>query len=166
MRARVRFCRAGNRKLSTTVLLRHSQRFLSGSVPSDSREETMVKSRILSLVAIGMTLGACASGPPKTEVSSAIAAANNATEHARIDGALAAAPATMADALQKLSQAQAAAKDDERETAIRLANEAKADADLADATSQAARAEAASQAVNSDLRTLQQTTAPKPGGLP
>jgi len=126
----------------------------------------MVKSRVLSFVAIGMTLGACGSGPPRTEVSASIAAANNAADHARTDGALAAAPATMADALQKLSQAQAAAKDDERETAIRLANEAKADADLADATSQAARAEAASQAVNIDLGTLRQTTAPKPGVLP
>lgn len=126
----------------------------------------MFKLRVLSVVAIGMTLGACASGPPETEVSSAIAAANDATDHARTDGALATAPDTMADAFQKLNQAQAAAKDGDRKIAIRLANEAKADADLADATSQAVRAEAASRAVNTDLSTLQQTAAPKPGVLP
>jgi hypothetical protein len=126
----------------------------------------MFKLHALSVLAIAVPLAACASGPPKTEVSSSIAAATDAANHARTDGALAAAPDIMADALQKLSQAQTAAKEDDRKTAIRLANEAKADADLADATSQAARAEAASQAVNSDLDTLQQTTTPKPRALP
>jgi hypothetical protein len=108
-----------------------------------------------------MTLGACASGPPSTAASASIAAANDAISHARSDNALGASPQMVNDAEQRLSQAQAAAKDDDNETAIRLADEAKADADLADATAQASEAERAAQTVNADVGTLQQTTAPR-----
>lgn len=118
--------------------------------------------RSLSYVFVAaMTLAACASGPPSTAASASIAAANDAISHARADNALGASPQMVNDAEQRLSQAQAAAKDDDNETAIRLADEAKADADLADATAQASQAERAAQAVNSDVSTLQQTTAPR-----
>lgn len=119
------------------------------------------------IAVIVITLGACASGPPKTEVSSSIAAANAAVNHARTDGALAAAPDALLNAQQKLDQAQTAAKNDDGKTAIRLADEARAEADFADAKSQAVRAEKAAHAINSDVDTLQQqTTSPKPGDQP
>jgi hypothetical protein len=118
--------------------------------------------RYLSCVfVVAMTLGACASGPPSTAVSASIAAANDAINHARADNALGASPQMVNEAEQRLSQAQAAAKSDDNETAIRLADEAKADADLADATAQASQAEKAAQTVNSDVGTLKQTTAPR-----
>jgi len=110
---------------------------------------------------MAMTLAACASGPPSTAASASIAAANDAISHARADNALGTSPQMVNDAEQRLSQAQAAAKDDDNETAIRLADEAKADADLADATAQASQAERAAQTVNADVNTLKQTTAPR-----
>jgi hypothetical protein len=115
----------------------------------------------LSVAVMTMTLGACASGPPATSASAAIAAANDAISHARADNGLGAAPDIVNEAEQRSNQAQAAAKDGDNETAIRLANEAKADADLADARAQADQSEKAAGAVNSDIGALRQTTAPR-----
>jgi len=114
-----------------------------------------------SISVLAMTLAACASGPPSTAASASVAAASDAISHARADNALGASPDIVNDAEQRLSQAQAAAKDGDNETAIRLANEAKADANLADATAQADQAEKAAGTVNSDIGTLRQTTAPR-----
>jgi hypothetical protein len=131
----------------------------------DPREADMARLKawryLSSLFFATMTLGACASGPPSTAASASIAAANDAISHARADNALGASPQMVNEAEQRLSQAQAAAKDDDNETAIRLADEAKADADLADATAQAAQSEKAAQTVNADVGTLKQTTAPR-----
>jgi TRAP-type mannitol/chloroaromatic compound transport system substrate-binding protein len=114
-----------------------------------------------SVSVLAMTLGACASGPPSTAASASIAAASDAISHARADNALGASPDIVNEAEQRLSQAQGAVKDGDNETAIRLANEAKADADLADATAQADQAEKAAGTVNSDIGTLNQATAPQ-----
>jgi Domain of unknown function (DUF4398) len=135
---------------------------VSGDDPREAEMARLNTWRYLSYVFFAaMTLGACASGPPSTAVSASIAAANDAISHARADNALGESPQMVNDAEQRLSQAQAAAKNDDNETAIRLANEAKADADLADATAQASQAERAAQAVNADVGTLKQTTAPR-----
>jgi hypothetical protein len=112
--------------------------------------ETMITYRFALAIAAALTLGACASGPPKT-----------AATHARNDNALAAQPQIMQEAQQRLDQALTAANSGDNRTAIRLADEAKADADLADAAAQADVAEKAAQTVRSDIGTLQQTTAPK-----
>jgi sRNA-binding protein len=116
----------------------------------DPREAEMARLntwRYLSCVFFAaMTLGACA---------------NDAISHARADNALGATPQMVNEAEQRLGQAQAAAKDGDNETAVRLADEAKADANLADATAQASQAERAAQAVNADVGTLKQTTAPR-----
>jgi acyl-CoA thioesterase len=118
-----------------------------------------VKSGV-ALVVATITLGACASGPPDTEVSAALSAANESITHARTDNALVAAPETVNEAQRLLSQAQKAQNSGDKAQALRLANEAKVDGDLADATAQAAKAHQAAQVVNSDIGTLQQTTAP------
>jgi Domain of unknown function (DUF4398) len=119
-----------------------------------------VKSGVVLAVAT-IALGACASGgPPDTQVSAAFSAANESISHARTDDAMAAAPQTFTEAQTLLSQAQKAQNSGDRAQALRLANEAKADGDLADATAQAAKAHQAAMTVNSDLGTLQQTTAP------
>jgi Domain of unknown function (DUF4398) len=114
-----------------------------------------------SILFLAITLGACASGPPATQVSASIAAANEAIIHARNDNALSAAPDLAMEAERKLTQAQTAAKSGDNTTADRLANEAKADAELADATAQNMKSQQAAQTVHSDITTLQQTTAPK-----
>jgi hypothetical protein len=133
----------------------------NGKFVGEDREEMMELRALSSAVAIVVTLGACASGPPETAISSSLAVANDAINRARTDGALGAAPQSIANAQQKLAQAQDAAKAGQKEAAIRLADEAKAEADLADATSQAAQAENAAQQIGNDIGTLRQTTAPK-----
>jgi hypothetical protein len=115
----------------------------------------------LTCVVLATLLGACASGPPKTEATAALGAANDAVAHARDDNALAASPDVAAEAQQRLVQAQTALNNGDTATAIRLANEAKADADLADATARAAQAQKASSAVQSDIGAMQ-SIAPKP----
>ena len=114
-----------------------------------------------SILFLAIALSACASGPPETQVSASMAAANEALAHARNDNGLSAAPDAVLEAEQKLTQAQQAAKSGDNTTADRLANEAKADADLADAKAQNLKAQQAQQALHSDITTLQQTTAPK-----
>lgn len=117
-----------------------------------------------SAISLGFALtmlAGCASGPPATATAASMAAASEAINHARSDNALASAPQIIADAQQRYNQAQTAANSGDNEAAIRLANEAKADADLADATAQATQSEQAAQTVNSDINTLKQTTAPK-----
>jgi hypothetical protein len=114
-----------------------------------------------SILFVTATLGACASGPPSTAASASIAAADEAIGHARRDNGLAVAPDIVNEAQQKVSQARSAANSEDNATAIRLADEAKADADLADATAQNLKAQQAAQTVSSDITTLKQTTAPK-----
>jgi hypothetical protein len=117
--------------------------------------------RFALIAATVLTLGACASGPPKTAATEALGSASTAISHARTDNALAAQPQIMQEAQQRFDQAQAAADKGDTQTAIRLAEEAKADADFADSAAQAAKAEQAAQAVRSDIGTLKQTTAPQ-----
>jgi hypothetical protein len=102
-----------------------------------------------AVLGAALTLGACASGPPATAAAAALGSAGEAINHARADNGLAAAPDIVAEAQQKLAQARTAAQNGDNAAAIRLANEAKADADLADATAQAARAREAASAANS-----------------
>jgi hypothetical protein len=126
--------------------------------PNESRSGEMYEFNtrvVLSLVVVGLSLAACASGPPATTVSASMGAASDAVNHARSDNALGAAPDVMNEAQQKLSQAQSAENAGENALAVRLAAEAKADADLADATAQTARAQKAAQQVNSGIGTSQ-----------
>jgi hypothetical protein len=80
-----------------------------------------------------------------------MAAANEAINHARNDNALAAAPDIVNEAEQKLNQARAAADSGDNTAAVRLANEAKADVELADATAQNMKAQKAAESVHSDI---------------
>lgn len=121
----------------------------------------MITYRFALAAAAALALGACAGGPPKTAATAALGRAGDAITHARNDNALAAQPQIMQEAQQRFDQARMAADNGDTRTAIRLADEAKADADLADAAAQADVAEKAAQTVRSDIGTLQQTTAPK-----
>jgi hypothetical protein len=60
----------------------------NGKFVGEDREEMMELRALSSAVAIVVTLGACASGPPESAVSSSLAVANDAINHARTDGAL------------------------------------------------------------------------------
>jgi hypothetical protein len=103
-----------------------------------------------------MALAACASGRGAPAASPSIALATESVDRARTDGALQSAETPMLEAQRKLGAAQEAAARGENDKAIRLATEAKAEADLADATARAAEAERAAAAVKQDAGMLRQ----------
>lgn len=109
--------------------------------------------RALSTVAGCVLIAACASAPAPTEQ---LAAGTAAYESARSAGAPQYAPSEFAVAQQKIEQAQMAMKNGDNERARRLAEEAEADARLANAKTSAARSQAAAAEVQQGLQVLQE----------
>jgi hypothetical protein len=102
----------------------------------------------LSFVILG-----CASVPPPTELM-AVSSASLADANAA--GANEAAPIEMRAARDKLDRAKAAMSDKNNELARSLAQEARVDAQLAEAKAHAAKASKAAEAVHEDSRVLQE----------
>lgn len=98
----------------------------------------MLTARLLSL-AVAATLAACASEPPPRS----LAQASQAVDQAAQSGAAAAAPLEMTLARDKLMAAQAAADREKTAEADRLAQEAIANAELAQAKADDAKSRAA-----------------------
>lgn len=104
-----------------------------------------------------LAMAACGGGRASPSATAAsIALATESVNRARTDGALQSAQEPMQEAQQKLTAAQQAAARDDNDQAIRLATEAKANADLADTTARAAEAERAAAAVKQDAGILRQ----------
>jgi hypothetical protein len=101
-------------------------------------------------------LAGCGGGQAAPSATPSIALATESVDRARTDGALQSAGTPLLEAQRKLGAAQEAAARGENDKAIRLATEAKADADLADTTARAAEAERASAAVKQDTDMLRQ----------
>lgn len=131
------------------------------------RRKRSITTATSMIVPMLVVLSACASGPSASSVKSSIALANDAVSRARTDGALQSAPMPLQEAQQKLGAAQDAASHDRNAEAVRLATEAKADADLADVTAQTAQATQAAAAVQQDAGAmrLQGSTVPPPLGV-
>lgn len=98
-------------------------------------------------------LGACASGPPPT---AALAASTASYEAARSAGAPEYAAAQLNTARTKLERARALAQTGKNVEAIRLAEQADADAQLARATAASERSRRAVAEVEASLRTLRE----------
>jgi len=109
-----------------------------------------------AICALVLVMAACGGGRASPSATAAIALATESVNRARTDGALQSAQEPMQEAQQKLTAAQLAAARDDNDQAIRLATEAKADADLADTTARAAEAERAAAAVKQDAGILRQ----------
>ena len=102
-------------------------------------------------LSLAVLLSACASVPPPTEQ---LAAGRSALNSAQQAGAPQYAPVELAQARTKLQDAEAAMRAEEFEVARRLAEEASADAALAQARAGSARARQAAQQVDESIRTL------------
>ena len=98
-------------------------------------------------------LAACASAPPPTDQ---LAVSTAAVAHAAAAGAAELAPTEMRTAREKLDMANAAVTAKDYPRAQSLAQEAQADASLAEAKSQSIKARKAAQAVNEDNRALRE----------
>ena len=98
-------------------------------------------------------LAACASTPPPTEQ---VAVATAAVAHAAAAGAAELAPTEMRTASEKLDMAKAAVTAKNYDRAQSLAQEAQADASLAEAKSLSIKARKAAQAVNEDNSALRE----------
>jgi septal ring factor EnvC (AmiA/AmiB activator) len=102
-----------------------------------------------------LLLAACAS-PQKVPATADVAVSRNAVENAVSAGAPALAPDDMQAARAKMMRANAALAAKDYKLARELAIQAQADAKLAQSKADSAKATAAANALNEDLRVLQQ----------
>jgi len=105
-----------------------------------------------------LVLAACASMPPPT---SELAVSTAAVAHAAGAGANEAAPVDMNSARDKLARANKAMIDKDYKLALSLSQEAQADARLAEAKADSARAVKAAAAVQADGQALREELARK-----
>lgn len=103
--------------------------------------------------ALGISLSGCATTPIPYE---RIAVAKAAVQHAEQSGAPEFAPVEMAAARDKLSRAEKAAADHDVLPATQLADQANADAQLAEATAQEQRSHKAAVQFDASLQALRQ----------
>lgn len=105
-----------------------------------------------------IVLAACASMPPPT---SELAVSTAAVAHAAGAGANEAAPNDMSTAREKLARANKAMIDKDYPMALKLSQQAQADARLAESKADAARAQKAADAVQADNQALREELARK-----
>lgn len=108
----------------------------------------------LGLGLIGL-LAACAS-PQKAPATAEVAVSRNAVENAVSAGAAELAPAEISAAREKMLKANQALAARDYKLARELAMQAEADAKLAQSKATSAKASAAANALNDDLRVLRQ----------
>ncbi|QOY95984.1 DUF4398 domain-containing protein [Massilia sp. UMI-21] len=108
-----------------------------------------------SAVAGVMVLAGCAS-PQKAPATADVAVSRNAVENAVSAGAAELAPEEITAARDKMTRANAALAAKDYKLARELAIQAQADAKLAQSKARSAKATAASQALDEDLRVLRQ----------
>jgi hypothetical protein len=107
----------------------------------------------LACGAVVLLLAACAS-PQKAPATADVAVSRNAVQNAVAAGAPELAPAEITSARQKMLMANQALAAKDYKRARQLAMEAQADAQLAQSKATSAKATAASDALNADLRVL------------
>ena len=117
--------------------------------------------RRVNLVLAGalLLLAACASTPPPT---AQMALANAAVTSATAAGGVEMAPAEMALAREKLRRAQTAMDAKDHDTALRLSQQAQADAQLAQAKAEAEKARRSALALQEAGRALREEMARQP----
>ncbi|MFK3738766.1 DUF4398 domain-containing protein [Massilia sp. TN1-12] len=108
-----------------------------------------------AMVTVALALVACAS-PEKTPATAAVAVSHNAVENAVSAGAPELAPQEINAAREKMMRANQALAAKDYKTARELAVQAQADAKLAQSKANSAKATAAADALNQDLRVLRQ----------
>jgi hypothetical protein len=124
---------------------------------SSSRRDDQMKyticARVLGVAAVATVLACCASNPVPNEK---IAVAKSSVQRAEQAGAPESAPVEMAAARDELARAQRAAADRDAVSAMRLAERANVDAQLAEATAQGRRSLKAATEFDASLQALRQ----------
>jgi outer membrane murein-binding lipoprotein Lpp len=116
----------------------------------------LLKSVAMATAAAGaLVLAGCAS-PQKAPATADVAVSRNAVENAVSAGAAELAPEEITAARDKMMRANAALAAKDYKLARELAIQAQADAKLAQSKARSAKATAASQALDEDLRVLRQ----------
>ena len=110
--------------------------------------------KVLCAAAV-LSLAACSS-PQKAPATADVAVSKNAVENAVSAGAADLAPAEITAARAKMMRANEALASKDYKQARELAMQAQADAQLAQSKANSAKATAASNALNEDLRVLRQ----------
>jgi hypothetical protein len=118
----------------------------------------MTKTKWIALPLLAMTLAACASTPDR-EVIEQVSAARAGIEQAERADADAKSSQALATARTKLDSATRALDDGDEERALRLAEEARADAAYAGASARAASAQNAAAEIEETIRTLRSEAA-------
>ena len=118
-----------------------------------------VVTRSLVPVAALVTMLGCSSGPRPVEQ---LARASTLIEQAEKTGAARFAAADLEQARGKLSRAETAADDGDQETALRLAQQAAVDAELAQARAAAAEAKNSEEELKRSLQSLREEAGRKP----
>ncbi len=103
--------------------------------------------------AVALSAAGCATMPIPNEQ---IAVAKSSVQHAEQAGAPELAPVEMSAARDKLARAEKAAADHDAQPATQLAEQANADAQLAEATAQEQRSHKAAMELDASLRALRQ----------
>ena len=119
----------------------------------DAKSSKLV-SRLAAVAAV-LALSACAS-PNRAPATVDVAVSRNAVDNAVSAGAAELAPEDISAARAKMTMANQALAAKDYKRASQLATEAQADAQLAQSKANSAKATAASQALNADLRALRQ----------
>lgn len=117
----------------------------------DSKESI----KALAGVALMLALAACSS-PQKAPATADVAVSRNAVENAVSAGAAELAPMEITSAREKMLKANQALAAKDYKLARELAIQAEADAKLAQSKANSAKATAASNALNEELRVLRQ----------
>jgi len=117
--------------------------------------KTEVKCAVLC-AAIALSAAACVTTPVPNEE---LAVAKSSVQRAEQSGAPELAPVEMASARDKLARAERAAADRDALSATRLAQQADADAQLAEATAQEQRSRKAALELDASLQALRQESA-------
>ena len=119
----------------------------------DAKSNKLI-TRLAAMAAV-LALSACAS-PNRAPATADVAVSRNAVDNAVSAGAAELAPQEISSARAKMTMANQALAAKDYKRASELATEAQADAQLAQSKANSAKATAASQALNADLRALRQ----------
>src|SRR5438874_13033006 len=109
----------------------------------------------IGAAAAGLALSACAR-PEKTPATAAVAVSHNAVDNAVSSGAPELAPVELTSARDKMMRANQALAAKDYKTARQLAMEAQADAKLAQSKADSAKATAAADQLDADVRALRE----------
>lgn len=117
----------------------------------------MPRLRVLSLIVLGTVLVGCGSSrPPVAPVQPVITSAERATAEAEQAGAAQYAALELRTARQKIEQAQQMLRAGDDRVALRLAEQAEVDAELAEAKSRTAVSQAAIDEIRETIRVLRE----------